>query len=405
MNCRRPIALRVVLVIPDIESGRRTRSPTERFAKHAIATILPMNGSCPTIASMKRFAVTVTVMVLASAGCESYMGKWVTKPPNHGKSLAKVDRDEPLALDDTVIDHAFRVEIDGDAPASLSVWVVDPSNERFVGTEERGEGEEKKQWPVFEPTDEAPRHTGGARGTVMLLPGFYDTVNQTRYLMWARVFAAEGYRAVLVDQRGHGRSTGQWSTYGVVESRDMLAVLNELDQRELLVDPLGVAGVSFGAATAVQMADVEPRIRAMVLISTFTTMREVIPDFGRAIGFDNMSDATFQRLIDHAGRHGDFDPDDADVITRLARIDTPVLLIHGEEDDLIPIQHAVRLYHAADRDTVELVRVAGADHTTLGDQVVEPIRRPMLDWFERYLFADEGEAVAEREADPPAGSP
>lgn len=377
------------------------------MTRGALVTIGRMVRPHTSIALMTKMAgmVALAVLLVFPAGCESYLGKWVAKPPNHGKPLAKVDLDVPLALDDAVIDHAFRVEIGGESPASLLVWVVDPSNERFVGTVERGEGEAKKKWPVFEPTDGAGRVTSPPRGTVLLLPGFHDTMNETRYLMWARVLAAEGYRAVLVDQRGHGRSTGRWSTYGVVESRDMVAVLDDLEGRGMLAEPLGVAAVSFGAATAVQMTDVEPRIKAMVLISTFTTMREVIPDFGRAIGFDNMSDAMYQRVIDHAGRHGDFDPDDADVINRLARIDTPVLLIHGEEDNLVPIRHAVRLYEAADRDTVELLRVAGADHTTLGDQVVEPIRRPMLDWFERYLFAQEGDVVAEGASDSAEASP
>lgn len=325
------------------------------------------------------FCLLVFLLVICGVcgGCESYLGKWVARPPNHGKSLAKVDRDEPLVLATTIIDHRLRVEI-AEPAASLSVWVIDPSNERLVF--ERT-GEEVK-W-AFEA--DGPRKSIAPIGTIVILPGFYDTINQTRYLMWARVLAAEGYRAVLADQRGHGRSTGEWSTYGVQESLDMLAVLDALERMDLLVEPLGIAAVSFGAATAVQMAEMDHRIGALVLISTFTTMRDVIPDFGRAIGFTAFSDAMYQRVIDQAGRHGGFDPDEADVIHRLPRIDTPTLLIHGEDDVLIPILHAVRLYEAADRDNVELLRVAGADHTTLGDQVVEPIRRPMLKWFARYL--------------------
>ena len=344
----------------------------------------------PTSAFEKFSAIALMGLVGLTSGCDTILGRYIVRSPNYGDSLKEVSTDEPLALDGTVIDHRFRVEPDPELDISLQVWVIDPSNERPVVLE----GDDG---PVFEPTDDQPRHTHEPRGTICLIPGFYDTVNQQRYLMWARVFASEGYRTILVDQRGHGHSTGDWSTYGVKESRDMIKVLNEVDRRGLLQPPVGIAAVSFGAATGMQIADRDERIEALVLISTFTTMRDVVPDFGRAIGFTSFSDEHYQKVIDLAGKYADFDPDESDVIQRLARSNVPTLLIHGENDDLIPIRHALRLYHAGHRDTVELMRVAGADHTTLGDDVAEPIREPMLRWFQRYLF-DERRPARQQEA-------
>ena len=329
--------------------------------------------------------VTSTLLlafILSGVGCDGLLAKYIVASPNRGLSVEKLTRDEPeLALPGSVIDHELRIEADGPAPQSLAVWVIDPSNERLVD----GEAE---PMPIFEKTDDRPRTTSPPRATIFLVHGYYDEINQTRYLMWARTLAAEGYRVVLTDMRGHGRSTGDWSTYGVAESRDLIQVADRLEAEGLLVEPLGVAAVSFGASTAVQWAEMDERIDAMALISTFTTMRDVVPDFGRAIGFDMFSDEKYQHIISMAGDYAGFDPDDADVISRIGKLDVPVLLFHGEDDDLIPIRHAVRLYEAADSETVELIRVAGADHTSLGDAVSEPIRQPMLDWFERYLFAE-----------------
>lgn len=329
---------------------------------------------------------SVLLFLAVTVGCESLLGEYVVRAPNHGRSLKKVDREKPMALDGTVIDHRLRVEVGGNAPASIGVWAIDPSNERVVSMG----GEDA---PVFEPTDDGPRTVRRPRGTILIFHGFYDTINQERYLMWGRTLAAEGYRAVLIDQRGHGRSTGDWATYGVNESRDMLAVMDALQEQSLLVEPVGIAAVSLGASTAVQLVEMDDRIDALVLISAFTTMRDVVPDFGRGIGFVHFSDEKYVRIVAHAGRYGGFDTAEPDVISRIGRIDTPTLLIHGEDDYLIPVQHAVRLYHAGDPETTELIRVAGADHTTLGDDVAEPIRGPMLAWFQRYLF---DEPVADR---------
>ncbi len=326
------------------------------------------------------YLLAALLLTLPLAGCESVLGKFIVRSPNHGKTLRKVDTLPPVALDHTVIDHRLRVPIPGDRPANLAVWIIEPSNEEVVTLE-------SDAGPVFRVPLDQPRWISPRppRGTVLILHGYHDQMNETRYLMWARTLAAAGYRAVLLDQRGHGQSTGDWSSYGVRESADLVAVLDYLQQADLLTDHVGVMGVSFGAATAVHLADRDPRIRALVLISTYTSMRDVVPDFGRAIGFESYTDAKFQRIVTHAGDHASFDPDESDTLTRLSRLNRPVLIIHGEDDYLIPIQHALRLEQAADSEQVQLIRVAGADHTSLADQIAEPVRLPLIGWFDRYL--------------------
>ncbi|MEM7627089.1 MAG: alpha/beta fold hydrolase [Planctomycetota bacterium] len=335
-----------------------------------------------------RLAVLALVAaVLMLPGCESFLGKQVVRAPNHGKPLAKLKPADELTLPGTVIDHRLRVEV-AEPPASLAVWVIDPAGETI---EVRDGGEDEKV--VFEFERPEPRQTWPPRGTVFLLHGYYDDMNQRRYQVWARLLAAEGYRAVLIDQRGHGESTGDWSTFGVAESGDMIAVADALAERGLLVEPVGVMAVSMGASTAVRWAEADERVRAMVLLSTYANMRDVVRDFGRAIGFDSFSLEKFNRITDHAGAHGGFDPDEADSLVRMPSLDAPTLIVHGETDRLIPIHHALRLYHAGDPDTVELIRVRNAGHTSLGNWVVEPIHEPAVAWFERHLFPNESEST------------
>ena len=56
---------------------------------------------------------------------------------------------------------------------------------------------------------------------------------QTRHA-WtetAEALALLGWLAISVDLRGHGRSSGDWLTYGVRESRDLSQVIDALSQR------------------------------------------------------------------------------------------------------------------------------------------------------------------------------
>jgi pimeloyl-ACP methyl ester carboxylesterase len=44
----------------------------------------------------------------------------------------------------------------------------------------------------------------------------------------AKELAEAGYRAVLVDLRGHGRSTGKYTTFGVQAAKDLSQVIDAL---------------------------------------------------------------------------------------------------------------------------------------------------------------------------------
>ena len=106
----------------------------------------------------------------------------------------------------SVIDHRLRVRID-DPPASLAVWVMDPSNERYLGGGEEGT-------PRFERIGDGPRVTAEPRATILLLHGYYDYINQDRFLMWSRILR----RGRL--PRGHDRPAGPRRVHrGVVDVR------------------------------------------------------------------------------------------------------------------------------------------------------------------------------------------
>ncbi|HEY2748062.1 MAG TPA: alpha/beta hydrolase, partial [Polyangia bacterium] len=57
------------------------------------------------------------------------------------------------------------------------------------------------------------------RATIFVLHGIRDSKEGLRH--WGEHLSEAGYRAILVDSRGHGHSTGDWLTYGVQESRDL----------------------------------------------------------------------------------------------------------------------------------------------------------------------------------------
>jgi pimeloyl-ACP methyl ester carboxylesterase len=200
-----------------------------------------------------------------------------------------------------------------------------------------------------------PPNGSPARATVLVLHGIRDRKESMR--PWGAMIAHAGYRAVLVDLRGHGRSTGDVLTYGVVDAADLSQLLDALVAHGRAAGPVGVMGHSYGAATAIEWAGRDARVAGVVAVAPFASLRDVVPGYTIA----PFSPAFLARVVDRAGVMGGFDPAAASPLDAIARTRAPVLLVHGRGDGRIPPSHSERI-HAAAPDHSELVLVDGAGH-------------------------------------------
>jgi pimeloyl-ACP methyl ester carboxylesterase len=221
---------------------------------------------------------------------------------------------------------------------------------------------------------------GAPRGTVFLLHGIRDRKDSMR--AWGEMLADSGFRAVLVDLRGHGRSTGEFLSYGVVEARDLAQTLDELVLRGVVTGPVGVMGLSYGAATAIEWAGIDGRVAAVVAIAPFASLRAVAPGYVPV----QLPSSFVNGAVDLAGATGGFDPDEASPVGAVTRTRAQVLLIHGNDDARIPYWHST-LIAAAGRSHTELVRVMGAGHNAILSDPDGTIARRTPAWFREKLTA------------------
>jgi pimeloyl-ACP methyl ester carboxylesterase len=189
-----------------------------------------------------------------------------------------------------------------------------------------------------------------------------------------------GYRAVMPDLRGHGRSTGETLSYGVFEARDLADTLDALVAGGLAHSQVGVMGNSYGAAVAVQWAGADPRVRAVVAVAPFATMREAVAGY-----LPLRIPATFvRRATDAAGLRGGFDPDAASAVDAMRRTSARVLLMHGLKDERIPPWHSERI-HAARPDLAEVVLIEGASHRNICGAPSTRLADRAAAWFKDNL--------------------
>lgn len=148
-----------------------------------------------------------------------------------------------------------------------------------------------------------------------------------------------GFQILLFDYRGYGRSTGEPSEEGLYLDAET-AWAHMIDREETAGIPRIVFGRSLGGAVAVELGT---RVDAdgLILESTFTSIRTLAR---------LMFPLPLPRL-----------PVKYDSLSKIGGLHTPLLDIHGEQDELIPYTDGLALFEAAPEPKA-WVPIPGAGH-------------------------------------------
>jgi uncharacterized protein len=174
-----------------------------------------------------------------------------------------------------------------------------------------------------------------------------------------RLLAEAGYGVLLAEYRGYGDNPGEPSEEGLYA--DARGALAWLETEGFAAAQVAVVGNSIGSGPATQLAG-ENRVGALVLVSPFSSMPDVAAEKfpwlpGRGLVRDRFDNAA-----------------------KLGAVTSPVLLIHGQGDAMIPEAHSRRLAIAAPR--ARLVLVPGFGHELAYANAAQTIE---LEWLENVF--------------------
>jgi fermentation-respiration switch protein FrsA (DUF1100 family) len=159
--------------------------------------------------------------------------------------------------------------------------------------------------------------------------------NISHRLRLAEALAREGLDTLLFDYRGYGRSGGSPSEAGLY--RDGEAARHWAEARGL---PVVLYGESLGGAVAIELAVRRPAA-LLVVQSSFTSLPELA---GRLMPLGN-------RLVRQRFAS----------LEKIGRLAGRLLVVHGDRDELVPLDMGQRLFAAAPGPK-ELLTIAGAGH-------------------------------------------
>jgi abhydrolase domain-containing protein 17 len=161
----------------------------------------------------------------------------------------------------------------------------------------------------------------------------------------------QGFSVFAYDYRGYGTSSGTPGEANVYQDADV-AYTYLTQQLKIPADRIIIYGRSIGGGSATELATRYP-VAGLILESAFTSAFRVILSFP-ILPFDKFTN-----------------------LDKLKQIHCPVLIMHGQADETIPIQHGRSLYEAAPEPKMSLW-IDSAGHNNFADIAGDRYGRTLL---------------------------
>ncbi len=193
----------------------------------------------------------------------------------------------------------------------------------------------------------------------ILIHGY--TTDQSNMYDVARHYSEKGYNTLTPDLRAHGNSEGKYIGMGWLDRNDLILwinyLMNNYDDTQIFLH-----GVSMGAATVMMASgeDLPENVKAIVEDCGYTSVWDIFSSELK-LRFNLppvpvLNAASFVTDI-RAG----YNFKEASAVEQVKKSVKPMLFIHGNDDDFVPVDMVYKIYESANV-TKELVIIDGAGH-------------------------------------------
>lgn len=206
-------------------------------------------------------------------------------------------------------------------------------------------------------------------------------------LDWGQLLAARGYAVVLPNYRGgagHGNAfaTAVRGDMGGAEWGDVLTIVDAAVEAGIAdPDRLGIGGWSQGGFLTAWAVTATDRFKAGV-------MGAGVSDWGMLAATSDMP--TFEAALGGDSRWDGPGPHVADAhspISYTARRTTPLLILHGAEDERVPLSQATAFHRAlrGQDAPVQMVTYPREPHGIRERRHQVDLQHRVVDWFDSYV--------------------
>ena len=164
----------------------------------------------------------------------------------------------------------------------------------------------------------------------------------------------KGYNVIMVDERNHWRSEGHTITFGMRERYDVLTWVKKANRLFSDDKPIYIFGISMGAATVLMASGLElpENVRCILADCPYN---DVMDEMAFAGSTHMKTPAALSKFLARASAkiYGRFDIAETTVADEVKKTKVPILIMHGEEDNLVPCYMSKQIKEA-NPDMIEL---------------------------------------------------
>lgn len=325
--------------------------------------------------------LTLLLLVFGTAGCGGFFARRMAQAPNTYPSWLAPAAPVELRFGSKFLTNfsAHFAEV-GPPSARLHYRIVEPANYHLDVSSTNWLAHGRPNFKFFfdaKVPGESNAWTRTPRGTVVLLHGY--GLAQFAMSPWALRLAQEGWRCVLVDLRGHGKSTGRRVFFGTQEARDLSQLLDALARNGQLTSPVAAVGESYGAVLALRWKASEPRVGSVVAIAPYAVLSNAVLNICHE--YAGWLPPVFLKAgLKKLPAILNVEAHQLDTTAVLARSPVVALFVAGAEDRVTPIGDVRKLYEEAAPGSAWVV-VPGATHEAV-TYYFDDLVPPMLAWLE-----------------------
>lgn len=200
----------------------------------------------------------------------------------------------------------------------------------------------------------------GDKKTAILAHG-YKSLPELDFSVSGKALYEMGYDILLIDERAHGESGGDYITFGAKESRDLVGWCNWVKERS--GNGFVIFGISEGCTSAILascMRDMPDGLECVIADCGYTDINVLFRNvFGKLPVPKFLLMPILNSLCKKRGGFKTKEFDTVSVLSAGARV--PYLFIHGDNDDFVPVMCTEKNFEACGSEK-KLVVIQGAGH-------------------------------------------
>ncbi|MCR4660493.1 MAG: alpha/beta hydrolase [Clostridia bacterium] len=176
----------------------------------------------------------------------------------------------------------------------------------------------------------------------------------------ALFYLKNGYDVFMTANRGCDISGGDYTGFGILESRDTLKWINQLVE-ENKDYKIVIQGVSLGGATSCMLShlDLPTNVKCIIADCPFKTLPAQLVQSAKLFHLPTFLLKPLNKICKKEAGYS-FEDDSALNAVKEAKV--PIFFIHGDIDKFIPCENSKELYEACSHKDKQLLIIEGAAH-------------------------------------------